>query len=1011
MAHVVFLRDAPAETETNQMAFLAAIAHFDSIGKRSRVPTSRSGVVRCINRRCARAMTCFFLIGVLAGIPAQNSLAFSLDTHLYIATKVLDDALTGSISVCAGEALASAKPGSQCAKRYPIPPTTLEALKGNPNAYLAGALGPDVFPDFITSQVTIHPGLKDGWGTDDFLRHLLANAGGGADLAWVSGFLSHASSDVFAHSWVNHYAGGIFDIAEHSDSNEIEVRHFVLERYIADRTPRIWSKYAAIPEAPNEFVADQLMLANPVSLQFKKVIKVTGHVVAIEVLHENVQKVYEDALAISKTINDIGLKKLQPLEIAKGNLKLAEEGLKLAGKGLEESENVLKHRDELIEAAGRSLLDAAKIIDENPGLITGWRQQIEVAKNSINLQESGLEGLRDAARAAKNLVDDAQRVLDATGATICSKWGWLGDLLCSTNPAYRSAQATLKIAREAFNAKQNVLNEALSVIDGFKKLIKDLESKIVEAEQAIANARIAQRTVGLQLEADRAQRKLDMEAVKFTRKRVEEAKKLAQQSQQDLDRLTKDLAPVVDLLARYNPIVLFLQHWAADIRRASVAFSKSSQGVAVHLLTAEEGSALDPYFKWYECWSPVLGAVPSEVPQTVCTAKDIYTDLHDKLTTEINQVVDSLGSLGWLIAPNIKVQQEFEKKVKKPLEKEVREAVSRAGGEIAAFLYNPQLKVLIELITSKERISDARLNDIYARDESKSRLLEIPDAAERVRRDAGLVIEIDTISEDRFAALYDAIVLSKLALLDAFALNAVYNDLMVEANPQAQPRKLFAETPGQPFSILLRAVSSIDGNHQWQAVGLPYPVSTGAVSGWPSKSRFGRSGYAGAQSGFLLWGDPNAREAVFKRLFRGPLSPGMDALPAIVANYPFPSCERYPFPSTTKPDGSEATYDTTCRLMLGAVDNRGEYPVLSERVIKSRDLAQLSPWALRVARNEIFARHGYQFGPDELVRHFSAQPWYAPSDIPIPELVENLTRTEWRNISLIQQAELRTKRR
>ena len=34
----------------------------------------------------------------------------------------------------------------------------------------------------------------------------------------------------------------------------------------------------------------------------------------------------------------------------------------------------------------------------------------------------------------------------------------------------------------------------------------------------------------------------------------------------------------------------------------------SSQGVAVHLLTAEEGNALDPYFKWYECWSPVLGA-------------------------------------------------------------------------------------------------------------------------------------------------------------------------------------------------------------------------------------------------------------------------------------------------------------------------------------------------------------------------------------------------------------------
>jgi hypothetical protein len=993
------------------MSLLAAIAHFDSNEKRSRVHTSSSSVIRCRNRRFARAMVFLSVISVLVGFPAQNSIAFSLDTHLYIATKVLDDALTGSISVCAGDALETANPGSQCAKRYPIPPATLEALKGNPSAYLAGALGPDVFPDFITSQVTIHPGLEHGWGTDDFLRHLQANAGGGADLAWVSGFQSHASSDVFAHSWVNHYAGGIFDITKHIENNEIEVRHFVLERYIADRTPRIWSKYAAIPEAPHEFVADQLMLANPVSLQFKKAGAVTGHVVAIEVLHENVQKLYEDALAISKTINDIGIKKLQPLEIAKANLKLAEEGLKLAGKGLEESENVLKARDELIEAAGRSLLDAAKIIDENPGLITGWRHQMQEAKIALDTQESGLEGLRDAAKAASKVVDEAKRILDATGETICENLPYPLDQLCELNPAYTSAKTALNLAKEVFTAKENLLNEALSTIASLQKLRDDLDRKITEAEQAIANAKIVQQTVGAQLEVYRAQRKLEVEGVKVARKGVEEATKLAQQSQQVLDKVTKDLAPVVDLLARYNPIVLFLQHWAADIRRASVAFSQSSQGVAVHLLTAAEGNALAPYFRWYECWSPVLGAVPSEVPQTVCTAKDIYTDLHDKLTSEINNVVDSLGSLGWLIAPNIKVQQEFEKKVKKPLENEVKKATSHVAGEVIAFLSNRQLANLIELITSKERITDARLNGIYATDDSKSRLLEIPDVATRVRRDAGLVSESDTVSEDRFSALYDAIVLSKLALLDASALNAVYNDLAVKVNPQAQPRNLFAGVPGQPFNILLRAVSSIDGNHQWQAIGLPYPVSSGNTNGWPAKSRFGRSGYAGAQSGFLLWGDANAREVVFKQLFRGPLSPGMDAFPAIVANYPFPSCERYPFPSTTNLDGSEALHDYTCRLMSGAVDNRGDYPVLSERVIKSRELAQLSPWALRVARNEIFARHGYRFGPDELVRHFSGQTWYTPSDIPIPELVGNLSRTEWRNISMIQQAEHRTKRR
>ena len=92
------------------------------------------------------------LCAITQGVPG-----FSLDTHLYIATKVLDDALSGSISVCAGEALVSAKPGSRCARRYPIPAATLAALKSSPSAFLAGALGPDVFPDFITSQVTVHP--------------------------------------------------------------------------------------------------------------------------------------------------------------------------------------------------------------------------------------------------------------------------------------------------------------------------------------------------------------------------------------------------------------------------------------------------------------------------------------------------------------------------------------------------------------------------------------------------------------------------------------------------------------------------------------------------------------------------------------------------------------------------------------------------------------------------------------------------------------------------------------
>lgn len=967
-------------------------------------------------RRRLRTSACSIIFSLSLCFSAHHAAAFSLDTHLYIATKVLDDALTGSISVCAGDALTSAKPGSRCAKRYPVPANILTSLQSNPSAYLAGSLGPDVFPDFITSQVTIHPGIEHGWGTDDFLGHLLTQAGNTSDRAWVSGFLSHASSDIFAHSWVNHYAGGIFDLSKHVESNEIEVRHFVLERYIADRTPRIWSKYAVTPEAPHEFVADQLMLANPVSAQFKKAGAVTGHVVAIEVLHENVQSLYEDALRISKTINDIGVKKLQPLEMAKAQLKLAEEGLKLTSKGLEESENLLKKRDELIAGAEKALLDAARIIDENPGLITGWRQQMEVTRNALDAQESGLEHLRDATRIARDGVNEAEKALNAIKKYSCWQetiFGWLGDWVkttCDLNPAYASAEVSLRAAREVLNAKERLLNEALNGIAVLKKQWEELERKVAQAEKAIADAKIVQKGVGVQLEVHRAQRKHEMDGVRAARKGVEEAIKAAQQAQQQLDKVSRDLAPVLDLLARYNPIVLFLQHWMGDIRRASIAFSGASQEVAMHIIEKKEGNALEPYIKWYACWSPVLSAVPSEVPQTVCTAADIYTDLHDKLTSEINKVVDSLGSLGWLIAPNVKVQQEFEKKVKKPLKNEIKKAVFHVTGEVVAFLANRQLANLIELIGSKDRVTDARLNGIYETDDSKSRLLEIADVAARVRRDAGLSSENDNISEDQFSTVYNAIVLSKLALLDAETLNTVYTDLVREADPQAQPSRLFTATPGQPFNILLHAVSSIDGNQQWQAVGLPYPVSSGSAKGWPDKSRFGRPGHTGAHSGFLFWGDPRAREVGFEQLFRGPLNPGMDSHPSIVANYPFPSCDRHPFPSTTRPDGSIADNDFTCRLIGSRADNVGRYPVLSERLVTKPELSHLARWELRIARNEIFARHGYSFGPKELVSHFSAQPWYRASDIPARKIIVKLSRTEWRNISLIRQSELKLRK-
>lgn len=53
-------------------------------------------------------------------------------------------------------------------------------------------------------------------------------------------------------------------------------------------------------------------------------------------------------------------------------------------------------------------------------------------------------------------------------------------------------------------------------------------------------------------------------------------------------------------------------------------------------------------------------------------------------------------------------------------------------------------------------------------------------------------------------------------------------------------------------------------------------------------------------------------------------------------------------------------------------------PESNSRVYTMDELSALSKEELRLARNEIFARHGRKFSSEDLQTHFSAQPWYTP---------------------------------
>jgi len=80
-------------------------------------------------------------------------------------------------------------------------------------------------------------------------------------------------------------------------------------------------------------------------------------------------------------------------------------------------------------------------------------------------------------------------------------------------------------------------------------------------------------------------------------------------------------------------------------------------------------------------------------------------------------------------------------------------------------------------------------------------------------------------------------------------------------------------------------------------------------------------------------------------------------------------------------------------------------PDSSTRYLTESDIASLSKDQLALARNEIFARHGYVFTNQYYKDYFSSKSWYSPNPS-FSGNVEDLNSYEQKNIALIQKAEV-----
>lgn len=112
--------------------------------------------------------------------------------------------------------------------------------------------------------------------------------------------------------------------------------------------------------------------------------------------------------------------------------------------------------------------------------------------------------------------------------------------------------------------------------------------------------------------------------------------------------------------------------------------------------------------------------------------------------------------------------------------------------------------------------------------------------------------------------------------------------------------------------------------------------------------------------------------------------------------------------NTTNAWDNNPSNSTTAASTLPAATGTGGYilPDSSSRQLTASDLAGLTSEQLRIARNEIYARHGRKFNDDELQAYFNSQTWYNGTIEPNQfDDMSLLSEIERKNLEVIKDRE------
>lgn len=199
------------------------------------------------------------LLWTAGAMQAGTAHAFKSKNHVIIANRVLERVNAGEV----GQMDADLR----------------QALRDFPAYFRAGTLGPDNFPDIVAGQVWVHVDNggnlatqtpmeqrpSNAWRSIDYGMYMLMRARqevvinrteGLQALAFAYGYLGHMIADGHAHSYVNEYAGGRWELFQGEGLFGVfteEVKHYAVEGLLDQFLPRVDQSALEI-RAPRKFL-------------------------------------------------------------------------------------------------------------------------------------------------------------------------------------------------------------------------------------------------------------------------------------------------------------------------------------------------------------------------------------------------------------------------------------------------------------------------------------------------------------------------------------------------------------------------------------------------------------------------------------------------------------------------------------------------------------------------------------------------------------------------------------